>query len=128
MKFFLRILVTLWIRAPLGRRCVWTSEDTQHLGLFLESGCGKRFLLKLREAAADKSFGSVYGASSTAVSAAAYARGFCDSLGLIFALAKSLPRGEASEYEVSEGGREPGMPAVEQGSGFLGGTGVIGRE
>ena len=128
-KLLIRFLLSHWIKAPITRRCVWTSEDAQHLSFFLESTYGKRFLLKLREAAADKSFGSVYARASEAVSAAAYARGFCDSLGLIYSLAKSLPLREASEYEPAEGYSLPGQPAAglseQSWSGFLGGQGVI---
>jgi hypothetical protein len=127
MKLFWRLLVTAWVKQPITRRIQWETDDTQTLSLFLSSGCGKRFVLKLREAAADVSFRSVYGQPNQAVSAAGYARGFCDCLGLVFRLAQSLPV-EASEYVPAESQTLPGQPVKQTGQdwrGAIGGGGMI---
>jgi hypothetical protein len=128
MKLLWRLLVTLWVKQPIDKRLQWTDEDSQGLDLFLRSGCGKRFVLKLREAAADVSFRSVYGSSKDAVSAAGYARGFCDCLGLVFRLAQSLPS-EASEYVPAESQTLPGGASSKQMEqdwrGAIGGGGMI---
>jgi hypothetical protein len=127
MKLLWRILVVLWVKQPIYKRLPWSHEDSQSLDLFLKTGCGKRFTLKLREAAADVSFRSVYGQPNQAVSAAGYARGFCDCLGLVFRLAQSLPL-EASEYVPAESQPLPGSQSrsVEQDwRGAIGGGGMI---
>jgi len=127
MRFFWRILIALYVKQPIYKRLPWTDEDSQGLDLFLKTGCGKRFILKLREAAADVSFKSVYGPAIQAVSASGYARGFCDCLGLVFRLAQSLPSA-ASEYAPGESQTLPGQPPkdVEQGwQGAIGGGGMI---
>ena len=122
-----RLLIQLWLKQPISKRLPWTEEDQVNLNLFLSSGQGKRFILKLREAAADSSFRSVYAQSSEAVSSAGYARGFCDCLGLVLRLGQSFPVAE-SEYEPAEHQRIAGQPAREQGwpwPGSGGGGGVI---
>ena len=127
MKLLWRILIRAWVKQPIAKRIPWTDDDRTTLHLFLESGCGKRFILKFREAAADVSFRSVYSCDSGAVSAAGYARGFCDALGQVFRLAKSFPLAE-SEYTVAEDQTLPGMPArTEQGrrEAIVGGGGMI---
>ena len=127
MKYLFRLVIRAWVSRPSKTRIPWTDDDISTLYLFLESGCGKRFVLKLREAAADVSFRSVYSSPDGAVSAAGYARGFCDSLGLVFRLAKSFPTLE-SEYAVAEDQTLPGqMPAREQAGkeAVIGGGGMI---
>jgi hypothetical protein len=128
MKLLWRLLVASFVKQPIYKRLPWSDEDSQSLDLFLKSGCGKRFVLKLREAAADVSFRSVYGKSSDAVSAAGYARGFCDCLGLVFRLAQSLPL-EASEYVPAESQTLPGVTSQKQAGqdwqGWIGGGGMI---
>jgi hypothetical protein len=128
MKLLWRLLVASFVKQPIYKRLPWTDEDSQSLYLFLQGGCGKRFVLKLREAAADASFRSVYGKSSDAVSAAGYARGFCDCLGLVFRLAQSLPS-EASEYVPAESQTLPGVTSQKQAGqdwqGWIGGGGMI---
>ena len=127
MKYLFRLVVRLWVSKPITRRIQWETDDIASLSLFLSSGCEKRFVLKLREAAADVSFRSVYGASKDAVSAAGYARGFCDCLGLVFRLAQSLPM-EASEYAPAERQTLPGEPVKQTGQdwqGWTGGGGMI---
>lgn len=124
MKALWRLLIALYVKAPIYKRVPWTNEDKTTLYLFLQSGCGKRFTLRLREAAADVSFGSIYG-KKDAVSAAGYARGFCDCLGLVFRLAESFPTLE-SEYEAADQPTLPGeaKPRSEQGwQGTLAGGG-----
>jgi hypothetical protein len=128
MKLLWRLLVVSFVKQPITKRLPWTDEDSQSLDLFLQGGCGKRFVLKLREAAADASFRSVYGKSNDAVSAAGYARGFCDCLGLVFRLAQSLPM-EASEYVPAESQALPGVAGQKQAGqdwqGWIGGGGMI---
>jgi hypothetical protein len=128
MKLLWRLLVASFVKQPITKRIQWDTDDNASLSLFLASGCGKRFVLKLREAAADASFRSVYGKSSDAVSAAGYARGFCDCLGLVFRLAQSLPS-EASEYVPAESQTLPGVTSQKQAGqdwqGWIGGGGMI---
>jgi hypothetical protein len=128
MKLLWRLLVASFVKQPIYKRLSWSDEDSQSLDLFLQGGCGKRFVLKLREAAADASFRSVYGKSNDAVSAAGYARGFCDCLGLVFRLAQSLPM-EASEYVPAESQTLPGVAGQKQAGqdwqGWIGGGGMI---
>jgi hypothetical protein len=128
MKFFWRVVIAAWIKAPIKTRVSWNLDDQQSLDLFLKSGCGKRFLLKLRESAADVSFRSVYGDTEKAVSNAGYARGYCDCLGAVFRLAKSFPA-EESEYEVAEDQPLPGQPVQQKAGqgwrGVIGGGGLI---
>jgi hypothetical protein len=129
MKALWRLLVASFVKQPIYKRLQWSDEDSQSLDLFLKSGCGKRFVLKLREAAADVSFRSVYSSSKDAVSAAGYARGFCDCLGLVFRLGNSFPTLE-SEYEPAEHQRLPGQEPVKEKDqdwrGAIGGGGMIG--
>jgi hypothetical protein len=129
MKLLWRLLITLWVKQPIYKRIPWSDEESRELDLFLRSGCGKRFVLKLREAAADVSFRSVYGSSKDAVSAAGYARGFCDCLGLVFRLATSFPA-VGNEYEPADAQRLPGQePVSDKGQdwrGAIGGGGMIG--
>ena len=127
MKLLWRLLIAFWVKQPITKRIPWSDDDRTTLYLFLESGCGKRFILKLREQAADICFRSVYSSPDGAVSAAGYARGACDSLGTIFRLAKSFPNLE-SEYAVADGERPPGQMPVKEQAGkeaVIGGGGMI---
>jgi hypothetical protein len=101
MNFLWRTIVKAWIALPINRRVDWDQEDLDTLRLFLESKSGKRFLQKLRESAADVSFASVYSPASQAVSASAYARGWQDSLALVYRLSKVFPEQVESEYGVA---------------------------
>ena len=128
MRLLWRIIITIFVKSPIDKRLPWTDEDQTTLNLFISSGCGKRFTLKLREAAADASFRSVYGPASQAVSAAGYARGFCDCLGLVFRLAQSIPLA-GSEYEPADAPTLPGSQPKEKDQdwrGSVGGGGLIG--
>ena len=108
MKYLWRLLVKAWLAHPIRRRDMWDEEDRATLLLFLESKCGKRFVEKLRQTAADVSFASVYAPYKQSVSAAAYARGWQDSLSLVYRLAASFPQGVESEYGVD--GEEMNIP------------------
>ena len=128
MRLLWRIIITLFVKQPIDKRLPWTDEDSHGLDLFLKTGCGIRFSQKLREAAADASFRSVYGPASQAVSAAGYARGFCDCLGLVFRLAQSIPQ-VGSEYEPADAPTLPGSQPKEKDQdwrGAVGGGGLIG--
>ena len=100
MKYLWRLIIKAWLCHPIARRYIWDDEDRQTLLLFLESKCGKRFVERLRQTCADVSFASVYSPHSQAVSAAAYARGWQDSLSLVYRLAQSFPQGVESEYGI----------------------------
>jgi len=128
MRTLWRLFIVLWVRQPIHKRLPWTEDDKRELDLFLKSGCGKRFTLKLREAAADASFRSVYARPSDAVSAAGYARGFCDCLGTVLRLAQSFPTLE-SEYGVADAPSLPGSQPTQKDQdwrGAVGGGGLIG--
>ena len=127
IRFLFRLILRTWIAQPIERRIQWLAEDTDTLTLFLSTGCGNKFVLKLREAAADASFRSVYSQPEAAVSATGYARGFCDCLGLVLRLAQRLPS-EASEYEPADSQRLPGQLVNQKEQdwrGVVGGGGMI---
>ena len=127
MKALWRLVVILWVKRPISRPLPWTEDDRQTLDLFLNGGCGKRFISKLRESAAAECFGSVYGRPEEAVSRAGYARGYCDCLGLVLRLGRSFPFLE-SEYAAAEDQSLPGVAGLkEQGwpGSRVGGGGAI---
>jgi hypothetical protein len=110
MKYFWRVIIRAWITAPINRRTDWDEEDIETLRLYLESKSGTRFLQKLRESAADISFASVYSPANQAVSASAYARGWQDSLALVYRLSKVFPSAVESEYGVDGDERKKETP------------------
>jgi hypothetical protein len=122
-----RLVIRWWIKQPISAPVPWTEEDSEQFRLFLGGGCGKRFLQKLRQAAAERCFRSVYGQASDAVSSAGYARGFCDCLGMVLRLSSSFPVLE-SEYGIAldQPPSGPSATEVEQSwRGVIGGGGLI---
>jgi hypothetical protein len=110
MKHLWRVIVRAWLTAPINQRTDWEQDDIETLRLYLESKSGKRFLQKLRESAADVSFASVYAPNTQAVSAAAYARGWQDSLALVYRLSRVFPGAVESEYGVDGEERKREIP------------------
>ena len=100
MKYLWRLIIRAYLSVPLHKRVIWGEKDRTEFNLFLQSSCGKRFAQKLRESAADITFGAVYVPHDQAVSASAYARGWQDALALVYRLAHVFPSAEESEYGV----------------------------
>lgn len=88
MKRWYRHMLWWLISRPIIRAINWEPEDQASFSIFLNSGCGKKFIEFLRQQCALTTFNAVYRDTVSAAVANAHARGMQDALGLILRLGR----------------------------------------